>query len=135
MFVIRVGLGFKCCIKDFVIQLWFVCILDNTPIEGSTKFQLLKVFFSCSPSYVVCSSNDVSNDDFFTFAFVNVPLGEQLLQVANIVHKGRGPSHFSGILKASSPSIFSVNSIPIVISFIFFLPKKSKGVGTQLSVP
>lgn len=99
MLVIRVGLGFKCCIKDFVIQLWFVCILDNTPIEGSTKFQLLKVFFSNSPSDVVCSSSDVSNNDLFTFAppidFVNMPLGEQLLQVSNTMHKGKSPFHFS----------------------------------------
>ncbi len=80
MFVIRVGLGFKCCIKDFVIQFWFVCILDNTPIEGSIKFQLLNFIFSCSPSDVVCFSSDVSNDDLFTFAppidFVSMPLGE-----------------------------------------------------------
>jgi hypothetical protein len=52
-------------------------------------------------------------------------LGEQWLQVSNTTHKGKHPSHFSkGIPKASSYGIVVVNSIPIVVSFIFFLPKK-----------
>ncbi len=98
-----------------------ILVCDDATTEAPIKFQV-SIYFSFSPSHVnVCFSNDASSDGVFTptpsppIELLNMPLGEQMLQMSNIVCKGKCPSHIlEGFPRASSFSIVVANSIPVV---------------------
>jgi hypothetical protein len=89
------------------------------PLKPLPNFKYQRLFSYCSPSNVnVHSSNDPLGDGLFTLApptkFVNMPFGEQLLQVFDIMHKSKCPSHF----KKEFLSASSYNTITIHFSLI-----------------
>jgi hypothetical protein len=78
----------------------------------------------------VCSSNHISNDGLSTptpiTKFLNMPLGEQLFQVFDIMCKGKHPSHIlEGFPRITFYSTIQLIQLLLLISLKFFLPKTS----------
>jgi hypothetical protein len=134
MFVIRVGYGYMCIIASRNFD--SVLVYNDATIEAPIEFQI-SIFFSSPLDVNVCSSSHASNDGLSTptplTKFLNMPLGEQLLQVFNLVYKGKHPSH---ILRGF-PRVMSYSTIPLIqfyslISFKFFLPNFFRRGGNSI---
>ncbi len=86
-----------------------ILLCDDATIDTHVEFQV-SIFFSLNPSSVnIFSSSDASRDGLSTptlsppIEFLSMPLGEQMLQMSNIVCKGKNPSHvLEGFLGALS---------------------------------
>ncbi len=86
-----------------------IMLCDDATIDAHVEFKV-SIFIYFSPSSVnIFSSSDASRDGLSTptlsppIELLNMPLGEQMLQMSNIVCKGKNPSHvLEGALGALS---------------------------------